>query len=77
MDQRQCARPGCGDAAVATLVYDYGARSVWVDPLTSEPVPGAWGICAVHADSLRVPNGWTLADRRPPRLLRTLPPLAS
>lgn len=77
MDQRTCARPDCGDTAVATLVYDYAARSVWVDPVGDEPVPGAWGICAGHADGLRVPNGWTLADRRPPRLLRTPTYLAS
>jgi hypothetical protein len=60
-----CARPACGGSAAATLSYDYATRTAWIDPLT-EPAPGAWAICAAHADGLKVPVGWGLHDRRRP-----------
>jgi hypothetical protein len=45
-------------------VYDYGNRSAWVDALSSEPHPMRHDLCARHADSLSVPRGWYLDDRR-------------
>jgi hypothetical protein len=77
---RQCARPGCSTTASATLVYDYGQRSSWLEPLTDEPHPMAYDLCDAHADSLTVPRGWRLDDRRA-RLARPrrppLPPFES
>lgn len=61
---RTCARPGCGDAAVATFTYDYAARTTWLDPLTSETHPMSYDLCEAHADTLSVPRGWRLEDRR-------------
>jgi hypothetical protein len=52
--------------AAAKLTYDYGQRTVWLDPFDGEPGYGAWGMCAAHADSLRVPVGWARDDRRTP-----------
>ena len=64
----------CGGAPAATLHYDYAASTVWLDPIVVEDlVPGAWVICASHAERLRVPAGWTLVDRRVPASLSPLP----
>jgi hypothetical protein len=61
---RICARPGCNVAAAATLSYAYGAAEVWIDELAGSDHPMTHDMCADHADSLRVPIGWTLRDRR-------------
>jgi hypothetical protein len=47
------------------LTYDYATRTAWLDPL-GEPILGAWTVCAMHADGLKVPVGWGLHDRRRP-----------
>ena len=61
-----CIRPMCAGRAEAFLVYDYAERTVWLDEIGHRaPQPGVWPVCAAHADSLRVPQGWTLVDRRP------------
>ncbi len=73
----RCARPGCGQPAAAILRYDYATATVWLDPAGDDPRASTLGMCAVHADTLRVPLGWTCEDRRdtaPPRLFR--PPIA-
>ena len=62
--QRHCARPGCATTASATLTYDYAAGTVWIDVLSDEAHPMTHDMCARHADSLRVPRGWLLQDRR-------------
>lgn len=62
---RQCARPGCGSAASATLVYDYRQRTACLDVLAHEPHPMAYDMCNMHADAFTVPRGWGLEDRRP------------
>ncbi|MBK5223743.1 MAG: DUF3499 family protein [Acidimicrobiia bacterium] len=62
--RRSCARPACGNPPAATLAYDYAGRSVWVDPLADESHPMTHDLCARHADTLSVPNGWALHDRR-------------
>ena len=62
---RSCARPGCGEPACATLGYDYANRTVWlVEPLADEAHPAYYDVCRRHADSLVVPRGWQLRDRR-------------
>ncbi|HVA42693.1 MAG TPA: DUF3499 family protein [Acidimicrobiales bacterium] len=85
MDRRLfCVRPMCGASAGATLHYDYQARTAWLDSLGADTVPGAWSVCAGHADTLRVPSGWRLIDQRPSAALAPLgrselsyrPPLA-
>ena len=60
---RQCARPGCSQPAVATLTYDYGGQSAWLDRLSAEPHPMTHDLCPAHAQRLSVPQGWRLEDR--------------
>ncbi|HEU4397409.1 MAG TPA: DUF3499 family protein [Actinomycetota bacterium] len=67
---RACARPGCADAATATFVYDYQARTTWLDALAAERHPMAYDLCPAHADGLTVPRGWRLVDRRGPTSLQ-------
>jgi hypothetical protein len=59
-----CARPGCDRAAVATLSYAYAASTVWLEDLAAEPHPMVHDLCAIHADTVRVPRGWDLRDER-------------
>lgn len=63
---RVCARPGCGDTASATFVYDYQGRVTWLDGLAGERHPMAYDLCHAHAQVLTVPRGWQLIDRRDP-----------
>lgn len=59
-----CARPGCQDSATAWLTYDYEDRRVWLDS-RPDPAAGAqWPLCTLHAERLRVPQGWEQMDRR-------------
>lgn len=60
-----CARPSCGGSAAASLTYDYASRTVWLDHPGDGP-EGGWGMCAAHAETLTVPVGWALTDRRRP-----------
>lgn len=73
---RHCIRPTCGARAEATLRYDYGQRTAWLADSEPDPAPGVWPLCAAHADTLRVPEGWELIDERRSFLLSYLPPLA-
>lgn len=59
-----CARPGCGAPATATLTYHYPSRTVWLDPADAD-IDAGWGLCANHSETLKVPVGWVLDDRRP------------
>jgi hypothetical protein len=61
---RACCRPDCGETATATLTYDYQARTTWLDSLASETHPMSYDLCGAHADTLTVPRGWRLDDRR-------------
>jgi hypothetical protein len=63
---RVCARPDCGETASATFVYDYQGRITWLDPLADERHPMSYDQCPAHAESLTVPRGWRLVDRRGP-----------
>ncbi len=61
---RHCARPGCHGLASSTLSYDYGELTVWLETLAAEAHPMTHDLCDHHADSLSVPKGWDLLDRR-------------
>lgn len=64
MSSRTCAKPGCNTSASATLTYDYAGRTAWLELLDHEAHPMRYDLCGDHADSLRVPQGWALQDRR-------------
>jgi hypothetical protein len=64
MSSRTCAKPGCHTSATATLTYDYGNRTAWIERLNDEPHPMRYDLCADHAESLRVPQGWERRDQR-------------
>jgi hypothetical protein len=64
MSSRTCAKPGCNTSASATLTYDYANRTAWVERLNDEAHPMRYDLCTAHADSMRVPQGWALQDRR-------------
>ena len=61
---RSCARPGCGQSAVATLSYAYADSVVWLDELAAEAHPMVHDLCRLHASNVRVPRGWDLRDTR-------------
>ncbi|MGH3371403.1 MAG: DUF3499 family protein, partial [Nocardioidaceae bacterium] len=56
--------PGCNQAAVATLSYDYAERIAWIERLHVDAHPMNHDLCDQHAGGLRVPRGWRLEDRR-------------
>ncbi|MDP8937346.1 MAG: DUF3499 family protein [Actinomycetota bacterium] len=60
---RLCVRPACGAPATASLVFQYVARTVWLEDL-ADPEPYKLDLCSRHADRLNVPMGWTGDDRR-------------
>ena len=61
---RSCARPGCGNDAVATLSYAYAEGLVVLEDLAPEAHPMVHDLCQLHAEGLRVPLGWELRDER-------------
>ena len=70
---RSCDKPGCNELAVATLSYAYAERVAWLDHLAVDDHPSNHDLCTGHAERLRVPQGWSLQDRRAaiPALFRT------
>ncbi len=62
--QRLCNRPACGTAAAASLTFQYANRRVWLDDLYDDPDPSMIDLCALHADRVSVPVGWSGEDRR-------------
>jgi hypothetical protein len=69
---RSCARPGCGNVAVATLSYAYADGLVVLDDLAPEAHPMVHDLCAQHSAGLRVPLGWELRDERTARVDATV-----
>lgn len=61
---RLCSRPGCANAASATMTYGYASRTVWLDDLAAEAEPNGYDLCPAHADRTGVMVGWNLSDRR-------------
>ena len=54
----ECIRPGCSRPAVATLTYVYAERTAVLGPLGPSREPGAYDMCAEHAEALSAPVGW-------------------
>ena len=73
---RLCARPGCGEAATATLSFQYASSTVWLDDLGPKE-PATIDLCGRHADRLAAPKGWTGHDRRAQTLARADPDATS
>ncbi len=65
--RRPCVRPGCARVATSTLRFDYGERTVMLDPLGPDSTPGTYDLCFAHAARSTPPTGWTLRDRAPSR----------
>lgn len=63
---RSCIKTGCRWPAAATLAYRYDTGEVWLSDLSAEDHPATHDLCPHHADTLRVPRGWTLVDQRGP-----------
>lgn len=65
----RCCKPGCGDPTAARLTYDHAGATAWIDDPGAD---GGWSLCASHANRLRLPQGWTMLDRRTPAAARAL-----
>ena len=72
--ERLCGRPGCSDPA--SVAYGMQAEDLvfWLDHLPDVPDTIGGVLCRRHADSMVVPRGWTLDDRRDPELHLFRPP---
>ncbi len=57
-----CSRPDCAERGVARALIEPRERRIIVDRRVDDA--GAAILCAVHADRVTVPQGWTLDDRR-------------
>ena len=75
--ERLCGRPGCSDPA--SVAYGMQAEDLvfWLDHLPDVPDTIGGVLCRRHADSMVVPRGWTLDDRRDPGLHLFRPPRAT
>jgi len=51
--------------ATSTLRFDYGERTVMLDPLGPDSTPGTYDLCFAHAARSTPPTGWSLRDRAP------------
>ncbi len=74
---RLCERPGCSQPAEVMYGIDAEHLVVWIEPLGAVSYR-AGVLCRRHADSMIVPLGWMLDDRREatPRLFRPRQPMA-
>jgi hypothetical protein len=67
---RLCERPGCSAPAACVYGIDSRRLSVWIDGTVPDDAGSstlgkrAGVLCRRHADSMVVPIGWTLDDRR-------------
>lgn len=55
---RLCSRTACHHTAVATLTYAYADSTAVLGPLSHVRIPGAFDLCAIHAERTSVPRGW-------------------
>ncbi len=60
MSARLCSKVACGDAAVATLTYDYADAMAVLGPLATRREPHSYDLCARHAERLSAPQGWQI-----------------
>jgi uncharacterized protein DUF3499 len=63
-EHRLCARPGCGEPAVATLRFQPTQRAAWLIDVDQAVAHTERDLCARHATSLVLPRGWQLHDAR-------------
>jgi hypothetical protein len=63
-EQRLCARPGCGEPAVATLRFQPTQRAAWLIDVDQSVAHSERDLCARHATALVLPRGWELYDGR-------------
>ena len=70
---RICERPTCSQPADVTYGIDPYELVVTIEAYDDERSRRAGVLCRDHADSMVVPNGWTLDDRRElaPRLFQS------
>lgn len=61
---RLCERPGCSQPAEVIFGIDPERLVVWLEGLDGNVVQRAGVLCRRHADSMVVPVGWMLDDRR-------------
>lgn len=57
---RQCSRNACAQGASATLTYVHADATVVLGPLASKAGPGAYDLCAAHAERFSPPRNWHL-----------------
>ena len=62
---RQCTRPACGNAAVATLTYVYSDSTAVLGPLAHHAEPHSYDLCTPHAERLTAPRGWEVVRLMP------------
>jgi hypothetical protein len=74
--KRLCERPGCSENASVSYGLVADDRVFWLDAHAGDLAQGGRGLCRRHADSMVVPIGWTLDDRRDPDLHLFRPPAA-
>ncbi|MEO6117229.1 MAG: DUF3499 family protein [Pseudolysinimonas sp.] len=58
MPGRLCSKVACRTDAVSTLTYDYADAMAVLGPLSMRHEPHSYDLCARHAESLSVPQGW-------------------
>jgi hypothetical protein len=75
--ERLCERPGCSERASVGYGMVAEERIFWLDAYDTERDTAARVLCRRHADSMVVPVGWTLDDRRDPELHLFRPPEAA
>ena len=62
--RRLCERPGCSQPSEVIFGIDADRLVVWFEGLDGNIEGRAGMLCRRHAESMVVPNGWTLDDRR-------------
>jgi hypothetical protein len=60
MTNRPCSRQTCTEPAVATLTYVYADSMAVLGPLAGKAEPHSYDLCAIHADRLVAPQGWSV-----------------
>jgi hypothetical protein len=60
MTGRACSRVACEREAIATLTYVYADSMAVLGPLSIRPEPHSYDLCAVHAERLSAPQGWSV-----------------
>src|SRR5262245_45476886 len=65
---RLCERPGCSERGAVAYGFDPERLLVWLGTFDPDGERTRAGVlCKRHADSMVVPVGWTLDDRRDPQ----------